>query len=168
VSNPFFPDAYADSAYAIDYAQLYRDGVRGIIFDIDNTLVYPDAPADDKAAELFGRLRAIGLQTVLVSNNNEKRVGPFAEALGTPYVCKALKPSLKGYRKALSIMNLAPGEVACIGDQIYTDIWGAKRLNMRAFLTAPFTLDEEPQIRLKRLLEKPVLAAYLRGRKETA
>ena len=69
--NCFYPDREADSAYAIDYDKLYRQGYRGIIFDVDNTLVPHGAPADERAMALFKRLHEMGYQTVLLSNNKE-------------------------------------------------------------------------------------------------
>ena len=103
--NPFFPEEEYPDTYVIPYEKLYEMGIRGIIFDIDNTLVPPDAPADTRSRELFRRLRAIGLKTCLVSNNKGPRIRPFAEALRTPYVAKALKPRRFGYRKAMEIMG---------------------------------------------------------------
>ena len=75
----FFPDEYVDSAYGIPFEELYRKGYRGIIFDVDNTLVPHGAPADERAIKLFERLRALGLKTCLLSNNKEPRVRSFAE-----------------------------------------------------------------------------------------
>ena len=72
--HQFYPDYEADSAYGIDYKTLYRKGYRGIIFDIDNTLVPHGAPATPQAIEFFGRLRELGFQTLLLSNNKEPRV----------------------------------------------------------------------------------------------
>ena len=69
----FFPDQYVASTYVIDFEKLYEEGVRGLIFDIDNTLVPHGAPADDRAKELFSRLHGLGMKTALVSNNGEQR-----------------------------------------------------------------------------------------------
>ena len=70
----FYPDVYLDSAYGIDYEKLYEQGYRGIIFDIDNTLVPHGAPADERSIALFERLRRIGFRSMLLSNNKEPRV----------------------------------------------------------------------------------------------
>ena len=70
----FFPDAYMDSTYVIDFEKLYKEGIRGVIFDIDNTLVPHGAPADERAIRLFARLRSIGLDYCLISNNQLPRV----------------------------------------------------------------------------------------------
>ena len=82
----FYPDHEADSAYGIDYRTLYEQGYRGIIFDIDNTLVPHGAPATPQATEFFGRLRELGFQTLLLSNNKEPRVKSFADAVGASYI----------------------------------------------------------------------------------
>ena len=90
--HQFYPDYEADSAYGIDYRTLYEQGYRGIIFDIDNTLVPHGAPATPQATEFFGRLRELGFQTLLLSNNKEPRVKSFADAVGASYIYKAGKP----------------------------------------------------------------------------
>ena len=70
----FFPDEYVVSTYVIPFERLYEEGYRGVIFDIDNTLVPHGAPADDRAKKLFRRLKEIGFSSCLISNNQEERV----------------------------------------------------------------------------------------------
>ena len=77
----FFPDDYVASTYVIPFEKLYEEGYRGLIFDIDNTLVQHGAPADERAKELFARLRAIGFSSCLISNNQESRVKMFNEEI---------------------------------------------------------------------------------------
>ena len=101
----FYPGNYVDSAYEIPYEKLYERGYRGIIFDVDNTLVPHGAPADKQAIELFERLRAIGFSTCILSNNKEPRVSPFADKVGSPYIFKGGKPSRKGYERAMERMK---------------------------------------------------------------
>ena len=64
-----YPDEYLDSTYSIDFDQLYKEGYRGIIFDIDNTLVPHGAPADERAISFFTHLKELGFQCILLSNN---------------------------------------------------------------------------------------------------
>ena len=85
----FYPDEWLDSAYVIDYEKLYKEGYRGLIFDIDNTLVPHGAPADERAIALFKRLREIGFSCCLLSNNKEPRVKMFNEKIGVSYIFKA-------------------------------------------------------------------------------
>ena len=79
----FYPDDYIASTYVIPFEELYKKGYRGLIFDIDNTLVPHGAPADERAIALFERLRNIGFDTCLISNNQEPRVQPFADKVGS-------------------------------------------------------------------------------------
>lgn len=155
-----YPAEYLDSAYSIDYEAYYRAGYRGIIFDIDNTLVPHGFPADERALELFDRLRRIGFQTILLSNNKEPRVASFAGQVGSLYLYKAGKPKKAGYYKAMNRMGSSLQTTLCIGDQIFTDMWGANRIGMHTVLTKPIDPKEEIQIVLKRRLEAVVLFFY--------
>lgn len=158
----FYPDNEVDSAYEIDYEALYRRGYRGVIFDIDNTLVPHGAPADDRAAALFERLRATGYRTMLLSNNKELRVKMFHDGVGSPYIFKAGKPGRKGYETAMERMGTAPQTTLFVGDQLFTDVWGAKRAGIATYLVKPIHPKEEIQIVLKRRLERIVLYFYHR------
>ena len=101
----FYPDQEAASAYVIPYEELYKQGYRGIIFDIDNTLVPHGAPADERSVRLFDRLRKIGYRTILLSNNKEPRVKMFHDDVGADYIYKAGKPAVAGYRRAMEKMG---------------------------------------------------------------
>ena len=156
----FFPDAYMDSTYVIDFEKLYKEGIRGVIFDIDNTLVPHGAPADERAIRLFARLRSIGLDYCLISNNQLPRVKPFADAVQAKFVEDAHKPSRKNYLKAMELMHTDLNSCIFVGDQIFTDVYGARRCGMRTILVKPLHPKEEIQIVLKRYLEKIVLYFY--------
>ena len=156
----FFPDAYMDSTYVIDFEKLYKEGIRGVIFDIDNTLVPHGAPADERAIRLFARLRSIGLDYCLISNNQLPRVKPFADAVQAKFVEDAHKPSRENYLKAMKLMHVDLDSCIFVGDQIFTDVYGAKRCGMRTILVKPLHPKEEIQIVLKRYLEKIVLYFY--------
>lgn len=156
----FFPDAYMDSTYVIDFEKLYKEGIRGVIFDIDNTLVPHGAPADERAIRLFARLRSIGLDYCLISNNQLPRVKPFADAVQAKFVEDAHKPSRKNYLKAMKLMHVDLDSCIFVGDQIFTDVYGAKRCGMHTILVKPLHPKEEIQIVLKRYLEKIVLYFY--------
>lgn len=156
----FYPGNYVDSAYEIPYEKLYERGYRGIIFDVDNTLVPHGAPADARAIELFERLRAIGFSTCILSNNKEPRVFPFADKVGSPYIFKGGKPSRKGYERAMERMKTDRDTTLFVGDQLFTDVWGANRTGLYSILVKPINPKEEIQIVLKRYLEAIVLAFY--------
>ena len=148
----FFPDEYLDSAYVIDYDRLYREGYRGLIYDIDNTLVPHGAPADERAIALFAHLRELGFGYCLLSNNQIERVSSFADAIGAQFIENAHKPSVRNYKKAMELLGTDTGNTIFIGDQLFTDVYGAKRSGIRNILVN--------QIVLKRYLEKIVLHFY--------
>lgn len=156
----FFPDRYVASTYVIDFEKLYENGIRGLIFDIDNTLVPHGAPADERAVHLFERLKRIGFSCCLISNNQEKRVRTFNEPIQVDYVYNAHKPSTKNYKKAMEIMRTNVENTVFIGDQLFTDVWGAKRTGIPSILVRPIHPKEEIQIVLKRYLENIVLHFY--------
>lgn len=160
-----YPTKYLDSSYSIDYEQLYRSGIRGLIYDIDNTLVEHGMPATERAIKLFEQLRSIGFDTCLISNNKEPRVKPFADAVGSKYVYDAHKPSRKNYIRAMELMGTDTGNTYFIGDQIFTDVYGANRAGIPSILVKPIHPKEEIQIVLKRKLEKIVLFCYKRRNK---
>lgn len=160
VFSVFFPDNYMDSAYGIDYERLYREGYRGLIFDIDNTLVPHGRPPDARALRLFERLREIGFKSCLLSNNQRERVESFHAPIGGYFIENAHKPSTANYIRAMELMDTDQDSTLFIGDQIFTDIYGAKRAKIHNILVKPIHPKEEIQIILKRYLEKIVLHFY--------
>ena len=159
----FYPGEYVDSTYVIDFDKLYAEGYRGLIFDIDNTLVPHGARADERAKKLFAHLKETGFTCCLLSNNKEPRVKMFNDDVQVNYIFKAGKPSVKNYRKAMEIMGTEVRNTLFVGDQIFTDIYGANRAGIRTILVKPIHPKEEIQIVLKRYLEKIVLFFYKRS-----
>lgn len=156
----FFPDNYMASTYVIPFEELYKEGYRGLIFDIDNTLVPHGAPADARAKKLFARLKEIGFECCLISNNQEPRVKMFNEDIQVNYIFNAHKPSKKNYIKGMELMGTNQDNTLFIGDQLFTDVYGAKRTGIHNILVKPIHPKEEIQIVFKRRLEKIVLYFY--------
>lgn len=161
----FYPNEYVDSTYGIDFEAKYEDGYRGIIFDIDNTLVPHGLAADERAKALFKRLKSIGYKTTMLSNNKEPRVKMFCDEVDSPYIYKAGKPKPDNYRKAMEDMGTDTGNTLFVGDQIFTDVWGANLAGIYSILVKPIHPKEEIQIILKRYPEKLVLFFYKRQQK---
>src|SRR5699024_7945222 len=161
----FYPDDWVDSAYQIDYEKIYDRGYRGLIFDIDNTLVPHGAPADERAIALFARLKNLGFSCCLLSNNQMERVSSFNEPIQVFFIENAHKPSAKNYRRAMEMMGTDEKNTLFIGDQLFTDVYGAKRAGIRTVLVRPIHPKEEIQIVFKRYLERIVLLFYKRKRK---
>lgn len=156
----FYPDRYMQSAYEIDYEAYYNAGYRGIIFDIDNTLVEHGAPADERSIALMERLKKLGFGILLLSNNKEPRVKMFNDAVRVSYIFKAGKPGKKGYEKAMTMLGTDKNTTLFVGDQLFTDVWGARNAGIFSILTQPIDKKEEIQIIFKRYLERIVLAFY--------
>lgn len=157
-----YPNDYVESVYRIDFAALAEEGYRGLIFDVDNTLVPHGAPADERAKALFHWLHELGYRITLLSNNKEPRVRQFSQDVTwADYIFKAGKPKPSGYRQAMERMGTGPENTLFIGDQIFTDVWGANLAGIRSVMVKPvLPWKEEIQIILKRLPEKLILAGY--------
>ncbi len=158
----FFPDECVESTYKINFEKLYEEGYRGLIFDIDNTLVPHGAPADDRAIALFKRLKKLGFECCLLSNNQFERVDSFNRKVQVHFIEDAHKPSTRNYRRAMELMHTTEKNTIFIGDQLFTDVYGAKRSKIRNILVQPIHPKEEIQIVFKRYLEKIVLFFYRR------
>lgn len=162
----FYPGEYLESTYSIDFDWLYKEGYRGVIFDIDNTLVPHGAPADDRAKALFAHLKELGFDCCLLSNNKEARVKMFNDDVQVHYIYDAHKPSTKNYQQAMKKMRTDEQSTVFVGDQIFTDVYGANRAGIHTILVKPIHPKEEIQIVLKRYLEKIVLYFYRKSLKK--
>ena len=154
----FYADAYLNSILDVTVPFLSEKGISGLILDIDNTLIGHNVALPDE--KVLGHLRTLedgGIKLCVVSNNNEERVKAFCEKIGVSFfVAKALKPRKVGYEQAFKELSLPPSMVAAAGDQVFTDVWGAKRAGCFAILTKPLHKGGEGfLIALKRILEKP-------------
>ena len=158
LKDRFLPDMYLSDIYELDISGIKSRGIEAVIFDIDNTLVtYDDAAAPERTVEFFVRLREAGLKTYIVSNNNEKRVRIFSESLGVPYYAAALKPFKKYLKKACRDMGADPSRTLLVGDQLFTDIYGGRRMGMSTLLVKPVSQEDAGLVGIKRKFEKLVL-----------
>lgn len=138
-------------------------GIRALILDVDNTLTAhgsQELPSD--VAAWLGVMRTAGVKLTIASNNMPGRVAPFAKRVGLDYQAFCCKPSPLGLRRARRAMGVPRHAVALVGDQIFTDALGANLYGIPVLLVQPMQQDTKATIRLKRALEKPVLARYYR------
>ena len=156
----YYPCEYAKSVYDIDYKRLYDMGVRGLILDIDNTIVHHNDDATPEAEQLFCDIHAAGLKTVLLSNNDEERVQRFIKNIDTPYVCDADKPQPQGYERALEILGTEKQQTVVIGDQMFVDIIGANRCGIPSVLVHFIPVKGELWLGFKRYIEMAVLVMF--------
>lgn len=152
------PTLYYKTVYDTEFDKLMELGVRGIILDLDNTLVpHNDPEVPEKVRDLMERIEGLGLPIMVVSNNQKKRVEDFCTQLGIPCLPMAKKPMRSGFLQAARDMGLAPTQVAVIGDQIYTDVFGGNRSGMLTVLVDPVESKEDWFFKLKRRLEAPIM-----------
>lgn len=160
-----YPYEYVESIFTIDYKRLYEKGYRGVIFDIDNTLVPHGKDSTPEIDNFFKEIRNIGFKTFLLSDNGEKRIKRFLENIDCPYISNADKPKVDNYLKAIEIMGLVNSNVIYIGDQIFTDILGANKSGIANILVKYIGYYDNQKIGIKRNIEKIVLKLYKRSKK---
>lgn len=157
----FYPTTYIQSIFELDIELMIQEGKKGIIFDIDNTLVpYDSIEPTPEIIDFFTQIKKRGFAITLVSNNTEDRVMKFNEKLKVFALHKSRKPSTKSIQKALELMALKKEEVVIVGDQIFTDIYGGNRAGVQTILVVPVSEKDEWVTKIKRGLEKKVIKHY--------
>ncbi len=155
--NFLLPDAYVNSVHEITPERLHEQGIKGIITDLDNTLVEWDrADATEEIMTWLEQLKAAGIRVIIVSNNNEERVKHFATPLGIPYIHRARKPLGSAYYAGLLKLRLRRDEVAMVGDQLLTDIFGGKRQKLYTFLVRPVAESDGVVTLFNRFIERRI------------
>ncbi len=153
-----YPTAMADRVYRITPQLLQSWGVRGLILDIDNTLTTHDNPIPDKGvADWLARNREEGIRMIVLSNNHAPRVEPFAKILGLEFIADGAKPLKEGYLRCAKALDLPCEQLCMVGDQIFTDILGARRAGCKAVLVQPIQQERMLFFRIKRLGERLVM-----------
>lgn len=153
----FIPDQYVQSVYEISISELKEQGVKGIITDLDNTLVEWDRPdATEELVAWFENLRDHGFQIVIVSNNNEKRVKHFADPHKISFIHSARKPLSRAFKTACKLMGLKRNETVVIGDQLLTDILGGNRSGFQTILVVPVAKTDGFITKFNRRIEQRV------------
>ncbi|MDE3839690.1 YqeG family HAD IIIA-type phosphatase [Bacillus methanolicus] len=157
----FLPDQHVKSIFEITPESLKEKGVKGIITDLDNTLVEWDRPnATPKLIEWFDQMRKNDILVTIVSNNNEKRVKSFADPLNIPFIYKARKPMGRAFEKALSQMGLRKEETVVIGDQLLTDVLGGNWSGFHTILVVPVASTDGFLTRFNRKVERGILSWF--------
>lgn len=154
----FLPNEQVDTVFDIDPSELKEKGIKGIITDLDNTLVPWDvADATPEVIEWFAHMKEQGLQVVVISNNNEARVRIFSEPLNIPFLPSARKPLKRTFNKGSKQMGLKNDEVAVVGDQLLTDILGGNSAGFYTVLVTPIVQTDAMITRFNRKIERGIL-----------
>ncbi len=167
ILEKLFPDIYVGSVYDIPLDELWDRGIRGLVFDIDNTIApYDVADADEHLVEFFQLLKKKGFRLCILSNNNKTRVKRFNQKLRALAVHKAGKPGTKKLKKAMSLMCTDAGSTAMVGDQIFTDMWCGHRAGLFCVMTAPICNRDQFVTWIKRGVERKFMKLYFRRQKQ--
>lgn len=155
------PDLYLSSVFDITPDVLNDIGVVALILDVDNTLrEYREKDPYEGVVEWVDNMRKAGIQLIVASNNFNSSIKPFASLLKLNYVAMSLKPLPFGLNRALRLLKIDRDQVAIVGDQIFTDIFGGKLNGFKTILVKPFIKEKGHFWRIKRLLEKPFITRY--------
>lgn len=152
----FIPDMYQKSIYTINYKKLKKRGIKCILFDLDNTLVpYSGSVPTNEVKDLFLRLEE-DFKVIIMSNSGKKRLAPFKEQLNVDVAFSSCKPLKKKYKKIMKLYGFKETEMAAIGDQLVTDIFGANRNNITSILINPIGENEPITTKFNRMIEAKI------------
>ena len=154
------PKLSVRSIYDIDLDQLWTSGIRGIITDLDNTLVGAKDPlATPELIVWLKKLKDKGFKVVIVSNNHRNRVSAFAQPIGVQFIYRARKPTNVSFHRAMKLLETGNKQTAVVGDQMLTDVLGGNRMGLYTILVQPISIrDEGFFTKVNRRIEKIALA----------
>ena len=153
--NYFYPDIYQKSIYTINYNKLLERGIRCLLFDLDNTCIpYVDKKPTKELKELFNNSQDIGFKVIIFSNSGKKRLEPFKKELNIDCSPNSKKPFKGKFLKVLQMYNYTLSEVAIIGDQLVTDIYGGNKVGITTILVNPLSEIDMPFTKIHRLIER--------------
>lgn len=151
----FMPDIYQKSIYYINYDKLYKKGIRLLLFDLDNTITPSHVNKPTKRLKkLFDELKDKGFKIIIMSNSTKHRIEPFKNELIVDACAFSLKPRKDKYVYIMDKFKYKHTEIACIGDQLITDIYGANRLDITSILVNPLSEKDYTVTLFNRLLER--------------
>lgn len=164
-----YPKEYLDSVKDINIDLLNKNEIKGIILDVDNTLIDFNKRMPEGIEDWLTNLKKIGIKFCILSNSNKvDKVKGVAEKLKIPFIYFAKKPFKSGFIKAKEILKLDEKNIAVVGDQIMTDVIGANRCKMFSILVKPIQEKDYLLTKIKRPFEKIVINHYLKNKRRSA
>lgn len=160
-----YPDLYLDNVKSINATLLKKNNLSGLILDVDNTLIDYYRNMLDGVEKWCDKIKEEGIKCIILSNSNKKdKVESVAKKLDIEYIMFAKKPFKSGFKKALELLQLEPSQVAVVGDQLFTDVLGAKRMNMFSILVKQVDEKDIFITKVKRPIENAIMKKYLNER----
>lgn len=163
----FYPDAYLKNVQEITIEFLNKNKIKALILDVDNTLIDYNRVMAEGTKQWCENLKKQGIKIYILSNSNkEEKIKKIAKELEVEYSFFGMKPLKKGFKKAIGYLGERPENIAEVGDQIFTDVLGAKICKLFSILVEPIAEQDILLTKLKRPLENFVIKGYLRKTKE--
>lgn len=158
----FYPNLYCKNVLEITVETLQKNDIKGLVLDVDNTLIDIDRNMNPKIKDWVDELKRAGIKLCIVSNTNKvDKVRKVSATLDLPYFYFAKKPFKGGFKKARALMELEFKNMAAVGDQIMTDVIGANRCKMFSILVDPLSTKDIFITKVKRPIEKIIINKYL-------
>ncbi len=162
----FYPSFYFKDIYQITPQFLGENKLSALILDVDNTLISNTVcEPSESVCEWICTLQNAGIALCILSNGKGERVSLFNKNLNLPVIYQAKKPMKKGFLDAMKVMGVSPERCAAVGDQIFTDIWGASRVGIKSILVEQIDGFEQTFIKFKRVLERPIIRHIKAGKR---
>jgi putative phosphatase len=151
------PDYYYSSLFAVDLGMLESLGIRGIVIDLDNTILPRDTNELEQRAHDWVADATSRFSVMIVSNNTHAYPRDIAAQLGLPILTHALKPMPRAFRAAMRRMGTDRGSTVVIGDQVFTDVFGGNLAGAITVLVDPLVAHDLPHTRALRRLTAPIM-----------
>ena len=162
-----YPKLYLQNVTKITYEILKENNIKGVLLDVDNTLIDYDKKLLDGVESWIKQLKEKEIKFCILSNTNQKeKVDNVAKKLDIPYIFFAKKPLKTGFKKAQKKLGLSHQEIAVVGDQIFTDVIGANRCKMFSILVKPINEKDIFITKIKRPIEESIINKYLKTKEE--
>ncbi len=155
----FIPDMYQKSIYHINYDKLYEDGIRCLLFDLDNTMVpYGDLEPSSKLVDFVEELKDMGFRIIIFDDASKKRLLPFKNTLNVDCAYNAKKPNMDKFMKVIDNFKLDLPELAIIGDELRSDVFGGNRIGIKTILVNPISTSDSFKTKFYRRFERKIIA----------
>jgi hypothetical protein len=152
------PDLILEDVFAIDLPRLQANGIKGLLIDLDNTIVpWEESLMEERFITWVQQVKEQGFAICLVTNALENRTANFAGLLEIPAVGRAWKPLNRAFSRGLKLLKLPAAQVAVVGDQLFTDVLGGNRMGLFTILVNPLSTKELKTTKFMRRLEGRVL-----------
>jgi HAD superfamily phosphatase (TIGR01668 family) len=152
------PDIIVGTVSEITTELLELHNITAVMVDLDDTLVPSggDTMRPD-ARDWFASLVSAGYPLLILSNGERDRVARWAAELAVPGFSLAGKPFRFAFRRGLRQLGTKPAQTLMVGDQLFTDVLGARLMGLKSVLVQPLSPGKLPHTRLLRRLERRIL-----------